>query len=1438
MTSKKRRIISFLLSIVMVLSIFSGIFTIVYAAEEIGEVCTVEYPRGGGGTPEDWGHPPLEFIGGWRSNESDNFAIRSINSYSGQVAYCIEPGVSIHTGDELTNKDENYWENYPDNLNPTIDPDTIKIFIGRILQYGYTGNNSVSLDVNDAEDQDTLALMMATQILIWETIVGERDEYFNLVSASEYGKDPIFDMISTGHPFYSKILASYNSIVKSVKNHTVAPSFMAKSKATAKTYELEWNGSEYILELVDTNGVLSNYTFSSSTSDVSVKKSGNKLIISATKAPASEVEISATKGSQRMGLVMWADGNINTNKTGQVQDLVTWGERVSDPVYAFLKLNVSYGEAKIVKKSEDGNISGINFRISGNGVDKIVTTQSNGTVTVSNLSPGKYTVSEVTDDSYTPQTPQTVTVVSGQTGTVTFSNTLKRGGLKVIKSSEDNMVEGVKFHLYGTSLTGDKVDEYAITDASGIATFDNVLISGNTPYTLEEINTSEKYVLPVSQSVTVNWNEISERRFNNVLKKFRVTVTKYDIETGTSQGDASLAGAKYGLYKNGKLIAEYVTDSNGSFITDYYVCDTGWTIKEISPSSGYLLDESTHEIPVDAGEYNIELNAVNKTVNEQVVKGNIRIVKHIDEEMSNIETASVTDNTDIPMEDIEADAGSGIIEQPEEGAKFQIFLASAGNYDTAEENERDILVTDSDGFAVSKNLPYGRYRVHQIEGKDGHKFAPDFTVFICENGKTYSYILNNQSTNSFIRVEKRDAESKKIIASADIGFQIRDLSTGELISQTVYYPKPESISTFYTNDEGWLMLPCSLNYGQYELIEVQTPDGYVLDRNPVSFTVDGSAGVVTVEKYNKLQKGFIKIQKTGEIFSSVLNSEDVYQPVYEEKGLAGAVYEITAAEDIVSLDGTVHYKEGELVDTVTTNSEGWAKSKLLYLGKFLVTELTAPENMVLNRTSQNVELVYAGQEIEVTEVSTGFYNDRQTVQISLTKSMETDDVFDIGNRDEISSVTFGLFAAADITASDGTVIPAGGLIEIISVSQNGYAECKTNVPFGSYYLKELTTDGHYILNDRKYPVDFVYSGQDIAVVKLQANEGKAITNELIYGSVSGKKSDDEGNALSGAVIGLFAANEGNFTEKTAFMVTTSGADGSFFFENVPKGHWFIREIEQPVGYVICSEIFPIVIETDEQVVEINITNEKIRGNLALNKIDSEYPDNKLSGAEFEVYRDINNNKELDDEDVLLGLMNEGEPGFYEMLGIEFGGVLVREKTAPVGYYPDEGVYHISVEDNNKTYVIENNAGLGFINEVYRGNLKIVKSSSDDTVAGFSFRIVGEDYDRTFTTDENGIILIENLRVGKYVVTELEDEHSSGYMLPEPVTVELLTDEMLTVDIHNEKITVTVEKIPETGGINTPWFCITALIISAVGVVICNRKNIAVFFSTRIKKKQR
>ena len=743
------------------------------------------------------------------------------------------------------------------------------------------------------------------------------------------------------------------------------------------------------------------------------------------------------------------------------------------------------------------------------------------------------------------------------------------GDMKLVKTSEDGIVAGINFTVTGANGFSKTVT----TNANGEIDISD-LVPGT--YTITEENI-DRYVPNQSQTITVSSGKTSSVSFYNILKKFRVTVTKQDYEKGHAQGDAKLSGAVYGLYKGDTLIAQYTTDSNGSFTTDYFVCGTDWTIKEITPSEGYLLNDTVYKVGADPKDYTIEYNnAPDMTVMEQVIKGKISIIKH-------------TDNGDTK------------IETPEKGAEFQIYLKSSGSFVNADKDERDTIVCDEDGFASTKLLPYGVYTVHQTKGWAGRELITDFDVFISSYGKTYKFLINNKNFESYLKVVKLDKETGKRIPYEGAAFEIYD-SNNHRITMQYTYPQVTSIHTFYTNKDGYLITPERLPYGYYTLKEVQAPYGYVLDDTPVPFTIsqknsstDTGVTVVKVKARDVAQKGIINITKNGEVFSSIEENNGIYTPKYSVGNLNGAVFKIYAAEDITTLDGTVRYEQGTLVDTVTTDNDGVAKSKELYLGKYTVIEKTAPNGYVQNTTKYDVELTYAGQNVSVTSTDLSVYNERQKISVSLKKIMAEDKTFGIGNNGEVTSVRFGVYAGEDIKASNGDVIPKDALITFANCDKDGNISFDCDLPIGfKWYAKEIATDEHYILSDTKYEFNTDYQGQDIEIINIKVNDDKAIENNLIYGSVKGLKIDRETQeTIEGATFGLFKLNTTEFTEDTAILTAVTDENGIFTFNNIPYGEYLIKELKPAEGYLDNEDIFTVTIKENEQVVELNAINDKV-----------------------------------------------------------------------------------------------------------------------------------------------------------------------------------------------------------------------------------------------------
>ena len=1221
-------------------------------------------------------------------NPYKHYMLTTSDGSSHQV-YCVESGIPYNTSDNSytseSGKNSHYLELLPSTARKGITLTTI---------YGW--KPGAALPVSGINEDD---YKIATQIILWEYQQQLRTDPYSRHGNGHAKADQYFSVIA-GRPAEK----AYNWILSQVASHSTVPSFTSASKDKAPVLELKWDVEKkvYTLTVTDTNNLKIDLEKLSG-SGVSVTRSGNKYTFTSKKMIMDPVSFAFRKNIPvAEDMLIWGRPGYQTMMTG-----------ASDPVFFYLNIKTeTYGTAKIVKTSEDG------------------------------------------------------------------------------------IVSGIPFHISGTDVLGNKVSEDVVTGENG--QIEKKLLPGTYLVTEQPV---DRYVTPAAQYITVESGQTSSVHFSNILKKFRVHVVKTDADTGTAQGDATLAGAVYGIYNNGELVDTYTTGPDGDFMTRYYVCGDNWTIREIEPSTSYLLNDTVYEVGASPQLYEVELNTAENQVTETVIYGNIQLIKHTDDPDPDV---SEKENTEEPNE--------GVIERPEAGAVFEVFLKAAGSYDGAKESERDLLTTDSDGFAASKQLPYGHYTVHQTAGEEGKAFIPDFTVFVNENGFTYSYILNNRTITARLLVEKCDAETGNIIPMTGTGFQIKDLSTGEFITQEIFYPNPETLDTFYVSDEGWLMLPEPLHTGDYELYEVAAPYGYVLSSEPVPFTIDGSEAVVTVTQYNMPQKGQFTISKTGEVFASVQENDGLYQPVYEVKGLPGAVYDVIADEDIYTGDGTLRTAKDTVVETLTTGEDGTAQSGLLYLGRYRLEERQAPAGMVLNTEPEYAELTYAGETVEVTQTAVGLYDERQKAAVDLHKSLETDELFGIGLGEEFKDISFGLYAASDLTAADGSIIPEDGLLEVVSVAANengGFSSSfASDLPFGSYYVKERTTNAAYILSDQEYPLEFAYAGQETALVSIAVNGGEAIANELLRGRVDGKKygeSPDSGDPveLAGALIGLFAPDTEAFTEEQALLTVTTGEDGSFAFEEISYGHWIIAEISAPALYTVSKEQHHVYIGADGQQIEIRVDNTLIRGSVQVQKTEAvdepSSADKKdgeentflrfLSGAVFELYEDTNGDQKFDSGDKLLGELTEKDAGFHTAENLLAKGYFVKEKTAPEGYQPDENAYYFAITEDGQVAVIENgDAGRGFSNEAYRGNLKITKDSSDGRKEGFAIEVKSADgsYCETFTTPKSGIIEVKGLRVGIYTVTEIANRGSKDYIIPDAATVEIKADQTSTVQFFNEK----------------------------------------------------
>ena len=977
-----KRAVALLLALMMV---FTGAVQ-AFAATQM-TMAVIALPRSADTNKGDWGLQDTYLLGGWGTVATESYFVYCKDSHSGQVVYCIEPGHSVRTGNILSQAtDSSYWANYPGGKNPTLTPDGIKTVLGRLLQYGWRGNGNTSWNTTNASHRQDVAELIATQMLIWEVVVGERTLSFSHVDATRKGFDSVMDNISTGNPLYDDIWEAYESIEYAVQNHTLIPSFMSDNQITAPTHELVWNGSRYEITLTDTNGVLRECGLKTDSTDLKCEVSGNKITFYTTNPDVSEILVVAEKEASVNNFLVWTDGNTGAGD----QDVISFGQEVNETLTGYLNLtltsaaagdikiiktaednNVSYieftvtgdgynetvytdengeilveglapgeytitessyeqykaqqpqtvivengktavaqfhnelkkGNLEIIKTSEDGNIEGINFTITGNGiteyvstdengrvlveglvpgtytvtegqydqyvkqeaktvvveydktatvefhnvvnyggikiiktsedekvseiefvvkgngVEKTVTTDASGVAVVSDLMAGEYTVTEKTPDGYVSEEPKTVTVAYGKTSTVEFHNELQRGDIEVTKTSEDGLVEGVKFKLSGTSITGIVVEEYAITNAEGVAIFEDIPVGDN--YVLEEVETAERYVVPAKQNVKVEWEYVTEASFNNVLKKFNLVLTKTDAEKGGAQGDATLEGAVYGIYKDGELLKSYTTDANGKFTTDYFVCGEGYTVKEITPSKGYLLDETVYTLDVDADNYTIEKNTESLAVTEQVIKGTVQLTK-VDK--------------DFP-------------ENKLTGAEFEVYV-DTNNDKKLDANDTLLgkLTEVERGIYNMSGLVYGGYFVKETVAPKGFILDSNAYYFeIAENGKTV--VVENEAGKGFVNVSQ--SGSLKIVKTSSDG-KVEGFSF-RVTSENGYD------ETFTTDKNGEIFIE-DIRLGTYTISEIANgaSSNYIM---PAAKTANVTADATTVvEMHNILRE----TPKTGD----------------------------------------------------------------------------------------------------------------------------------------------------------------------------------------------------------------------------------------------------------------------------------------------------------------------------------------------------------------------------------------------------------------------------------------------------------------------------------------------------------------------------------------------------------------------------------------------
>ncbi|RGJ46665.1 hypothetical protein DXD61_05725 [Eubacterium sp. TM06-47] len=590
-----------------------------------------------------------------------------------------------------------------------------------------------------------------------------------------------------------------------------------------------------------------------------------------------------------------------------------------------------------------------------------------------------------------------------------------------------------------------------------------------------------------------------------------IEVEKQDSQTGTkTQGDATFNGATFAIKDTSGNVLETITTNGSKAKSKKYPVGTTLNVCEVTSPEGYLTNSSCNTVELKYSGDNTP-STFSTTVKDQVVKGRIEIAKTIDKEKYGLFQSNV--------------------QKPGEGFKFDIILKSTGKVVST-------LTTDEDGRAISDYLPYGTYIVKEHETK-GYDTLDPFEVKIDQNEKTYFYNIYNDTIKAELTIYKTDSETGKRIPAAGVEFKIKD-ADGNYVTQEVTYPKKETTDVFKTDEDGSVHLPSPLKYGEYKLVEIKAPHGYVLKDTEIPINVDGSSTEIFMNFDNKTQKGQVYVEKTGEMLSGAKESETdygtLYTPEYKEKYLSGVTYEITAREDIVTPEGTVWFHKGDVVDTFTTG-DGVTTSALLQLGKYSIKETATQTGFVLDENTYDFDIEYAGQMIDVVEIKQAYVNERQKLDLQITKTFEDED------KEAYKDVVFGVYSKNDITLNDKVIIPADGLVGTLTIDEDGKNIEQLDLPTGEYYVKELETNVGFKLDKEKHDFTFDY---DEDTTKPTVTVSMNLYNEKrrLELDVNKVDKDHHDHFLNGAIFEVY--------DKTADAYVTTLASGQLMITGEEK----------------------------------------------------------------------------------------------------------------------------------------------------------------------------------------------------------------------------------------------------------------------------------------------
>ena len=1396
MKQRVKKILSLFLVFAITFPIVSTVLSNFTFAAVIKDVYTVVYPRWNDSNQNGWGHSELTLLNGWGIPASSSMLLRAMGSYYDNICYCIEPGVPEHSGNTLEQKGEDFWKYYPPDYNDTIMPIDIQAYIGRIIQYGYLGKVGLDWVSTDSADMDNLGNAIATQIIIWETVVGERDEDFNKVDAKSRGRNNVLEYVATNNPAYSSVMKHYNRIVTEVQNHKKIPSFCGKKESAAKEYELTYDGTQYSLTLTDTNNVLNNFDFTSSTPGIMFTKNGNQLIISAKTPPAGKIDIQADKiHSKKRALITWSDGKFNPSMN-QMQDVVTYGEEIYDPVPAYLNVKVSTGNLKLIKTSEDGLVANLKFQVKGKNVDGIYSTGNDGSFQINNLEDGEsYTFTEVeTPNQYLQPASQTVKVQAGKTTEIRFENKQKRGSAMFQKTDLDTGKEieskdGV-FAIYEWNKNSKTYSKHSTmkydTAKKGYVTTKDLIITAQNEgkFRCVEEKAPTGYVKPtnLNYDFTITQNgqifHINNGKITNEIQKGKAAITKTDVETGKG-----VPNAVYGLYARENIVVNGVTTvSKGTKVQQVTTNEDGYAIskeldagkyfwKEISSPPGYVLDKNEYDVVISYQGQDVPVYTVQTKVTDTPQKGRLQISK------------------------TDAETGKAVV-----GAVYGIYARDNVSLNGEIKYKKDVLVdtvtTGSNGIAYSKYLYLGNYYVKEKSVPTGYVLdKTEHDVSLTNPGQTVSVFtkeldVTNTPQKGRLQISKTDAETGKPVAGAVYEIFARNNIT---FNGEIKYKQGVLVDTVTTGSNG-IAYSKYLYLGNYYVKEKTVPHGYVIDKteHDVSLTYQGqSVSIFTkdLDVTDTPQKGRLHLTKddpeTG-------------------KGVPGAVYELFARDNII-VNGETKVKKGALVQTLTTNQNGEAYSKYLYLGKYYVKEKKAPDGYVIDPKEYDAELTYQGQDISIFTENLNVTDAPQKGKLHLKK-------VDSETKKGVPNAIYQIFARDNIVVNGDVKLKAGTVADTLTTNKNGEADSKY-LYLGNYYVKEKTAPDGYVIDKKEYNVSLTYQGQDVEIF----TEALNVEDSPQKGKIHLQKTDSETKkGVPNAVYEIRARNDvvvnGDIKLKTGALATTLTTDknGEATSPLLYLGNYYVKEKTAPDGYVIDKKEYDVQLTYQGQEVAVfteslNVSDNPQKGRLKLVKTDSE-TGKGVPNAIYEIRARndvvVNGDVKLK-EGALAATLTTNQNGEAYSKYLYLGNYFVKEIKAPDGYVIDKNEYDVSLTYQGQEVTVFTKP-LDVEDTPQKGRLEISKTDPETGkgVPGAVYEIFARDnivvngdvkhhqgaLIDTVTTGKNGIAYSQYLYLGNYYVKE--KTAPDGYVLDKAEHDVSLTYRGQEVVIFTQTVSVT------------------------------------------------